>query len=464
MSAPDAVGRWLRGRAPWPVLVAALVVCALDVARVMESPRVGMDNAVVVRAAETLLDGGSPYADKRFLYLPGAVFAAVPQTAVAERVLFYAVPVGTALLVLVGVALALRIFDVRADSRLAVAVIAGLGVFLPFHGLVHLGNWTVVSAVAFPAALLLARRERWCAAAAVIGAAIALKPMLVPLLLLFVLARRWRALAVAVGVPAVVSTLSALAMPRPGLFFTRTLPFLLHGQDAYARPFDASWPAVLPRLGVPQPVAFGLAVLAAGAVLLFARARWRAGGNAELRLVECASLLMLAAFLVSRPSFLHYMLVVLPSLVASVVVRGAAARSVWFWLALLPQFIGVHWPYLEGSRRHAFKDIVMITGVAGALCLHTWRGRGGLPGEVADEGPDRAGEEPGRVGEDSGGVGEESGRAAREGGTGAVDGTAGGAAERADAATADEVTVSGHVYSLRSDRDSTNRADRSEMR
>ncbi|MGK5732857.1 glycosyltransferase 87 family protein [Streptomyces sp. URMC 124] len=382
-SRPDALGRWLRGRAPWPVLLAALLVLALDVVRVVQGARMpGIDNAVVVRAARALLDGGSPYADKRFLYLPGGVFTAVPETVFGNEALARAVPVATALFVLAGVALALRIFGVRADSRLAAGVVAALGVFEPFHGVVYLGNWTALSAVAFPAALLLARHGRWCAAGAVVGAAIALKPMLVPLLLLFVLARRWRALAWAVGVPAAVSLAAALAMPRPGLFFTRTLPFLLHGQDAYARPFDAAWPSVLPRLGVPQPLALALAAAAALAVLLCARWRWRSGGDPALRLVECASLLMLAAFLVSRPSFQHYMLVVLPSLAASLVVRAAAARSVWLWLPLLPEVAGVSWPHLETARRHAFRDVVLITGVTAALALHAWRTRSDPSREV----------------------------------------------------------------------------------
>ncbi|MCC3772596.1 glycosyltransferase family 87 protein [Streptomyces sp. UNOC14_S4] len=402
--APDVLGRWLRGRAPLPLLGAALLVFALDVARVLAGARTGIDNAVVVRAARTLLDGGSPYADKRFLYLPGAAFAAVPQTFLGDRVLFWAVPVATALCGLAGVVAALRVFGVRADSRLAAAMVAGLGLFEPFHGLVYLGNWTVLSALAFPVTLLLARRGRWSAAGVVTGAAVALKPMLVPVLLLFVLARRWRALAWAVGVPAAVSLAAAAAVPRPGRFLTRTLPFILHGQDAYARPFDASWSTVLPRLGVPQPLAFTLAAAAALTVLALARVRWRAGGDEAVRLVECASLLMLAAFLASRPSFQHYMLVVLPSLVASSVVRGTAVRSVWFWLPLLPELTAVRWPYLDSARRHAFRDIVMITGVAAAIAVRAWRDRV-RPGQ--------------------------------------------------------DVTVSGHVYSFRSDLEARKRADRS---
>ncbi|MDG4531412.1 glycosyltransferase 87 family protein [Streptomyces sp. AV19] len=371
----DGLARWARGRASWPLLAAALLVYLLSAGRMLGVRRTGMDNAVVVRAARHLLDGGSPYADKRFLYLPGAVFAALPQAPFSDRTLTRAVPFVTAAFVLAGVVLALRIFDVRADSRLAAAVTAGLALFLPFQGIVHLGNWTAASVVAFPAALLLALRGRWSAAGAVVGAAIALKPMLVPLLLLFVLARRWRALAWAVALPSVISSAAALAMPRPQLFLTKTLPFLLHGQDDYAAPYDASWTAVLPRLGVPHHLAFALGACAAVAALCFARARWRAGGDEALRLVECGSLLMLAAFLVSRPSFLHYALVILPALVASVVVRGAAARQVWFWMPLVPQIAGVPWPELGGSRRHAFKDIVMFTGAAAVLALAVWRRR-----------------------------------------------------------------------------------------
>ncbi|MFF4410309.1 glycosyltransferase family 87 protein [Streptomyces sp. NPDC001262] len=377
----DDFSRWLCARTSRPVSVAAVLLLALSTVRAYAKEAIGIDNDVVVRAARTLLEGGSPYADRRFLYLPGAAFAALPQTLLSERLLFYAVPAVTGLFVALSLMPALALFDVRADSRLAAALAAGTALFLPFHSIVSLGNWTVVSVAAFPLALLLARRGRWEAAAGVVGASIALKPMLVPVLLLFVLARKWRALIWAVTLPASVSLVAAVAMPRPELFFTRTLPFLLHGQDAYARPFDASWPAVLERVGMPHPVALGLAVVVSLVVLGCAAVRWRCGGEKGLRLVETASLLMLAAFLGSRPSFLNYALVVVPSLAASVVVRAAAVRSVWFWMVLVPQLGGVPWPGVESARRHAFKDIVMYTGMAAVLGLaacRTWRRKGGL--------------------------------------------------------------------------------------
>ncbi|POX41849.1 hypothetical protein C3486_07860 [Streptomyces sp. Ru73] len=364
---------WLLRPAPWPLRAVACGLMAVVVwATVRRGGHLGMDNAFAVQAARALLDGGAPYADKRFLYLPGAVLAAVPEALLPARWLPWLVPAAGVGLVLLGWYLSLRIFGIRAGSRLAALAVAALPFFQPFRNLVTLGNWTLASVVALPLALLLARSARWVAAGAVLGCALAVKPMLLPVLLLFVFARRWAALAVAVAVPLAGSLAAALLMPRPGMFLTRTLPFLLRGQDAFARPYDASLGAVLARLGVPPVLAFGLAAVAAATGVACAYLRWRRADDGPLRLVETAAMLLLAAFLVSRPSFDHYLLVVLGPLLASVVVPGSVPRTVWFWAALVPQVAGLDWPYLEDVRRRAFKDAVMLwtlAAVVGCACL-----------------------------------------------------------------------------------------------
>ncbi|KIF05445.1 membrane protein, partial [Streptomyces sp. RSD-27] len=253
---------WLLGPAPrsWRA-VALVVLLAVSVSTSLRA-NWGSDNAFVVRAADALLEGVSPYEDKRFLYLPSAVLMAVPEALVPREVLRWLLPAGISGLVAVGWWASLRLFSVPLRSRFAVG---GLGLlalaYKPYLNLVLIGNWTAISVAALPVALLLAHRRSWAAAGLVVGLAIACKPMLVPVGLVFVLARRWRGLAVAVLVPAGLSLAGALLMPSPTLFFTKTLPFLLQGQDAYALPWDASPIAVLPRLGVPQPVA----VVVAGA-------------------------------------------------------------------------------------------------------------------------------------------------------------------------------------------------------
>ncbi|MCX4691544.1 glycosyltransferase family 87 protein [Streptomyces sp. NBC_01408] len=340
----------------------------------------GSDNAFVVKAAETLLAGGSPYEDKRFLYLPSAVIMAVPEALLPQTVLRWVLPLGMTGLLATGWWAALRLFSVPLRSRFAVGGFALFAIaYKPYVNLVLIGNWTAISAAALPVALLLAHRRSWGAAGLVIGLAIACKPMLVPIGVLFLFARQWRGLAVAVLVPLGMSLAGALMMPSPSLFFTKTLPFLLQGQDAYALPWDASPIAVLPRLGVPAAVAVLVAFAGAVAGLWAAWARWRRTGRADdldggqLRLVETASMVMLAAFLVSRPSFDHYLLVVVPMLLASAVRPGSMPRSPWFWAALGPQVAGIPWPSELEAKRRAFKDCFTLCGLAILLARRALR-------------------------------------------------------------------------------------------
>ncbi|MFD9862667.1 glycosyltransferase 87 family protein [Streptomyces alboflavus] len=379
----------------WAVLGIVLGAAALRI--VYRVPDGGMDNAIVVRAAEAWLDGRSPYADRHFLYLPGAVLAAVPQ-AVFPEVARVVVPVGVVGALASGWFCALRIRGVALRSRFAVLGLLGLVMgFAPFVHLVELGNWTVASALALPVALLCVCRGRWGTAGAVIGVAVAVKPLLVPVLLLFVFARKWRALGVAVLVPVVVSVLAALVLPDPGAFFTRTLPFLLRGEDRFVRLYEASPAAVLPRVGVPAVVASVLAGGGACVGVWCAWRRWLAPGpwaGAQVgarsgggepgagRVVETAAALMLAAFLVSRPSYDHYLLVVLPLLLAGGLGAGASlVRVPWFWVALVPQVPGFVWVGVEALPQRAFKDAFTLCVLAGVVfwwCAVAGRRRGAV--------------------------------------------------------------------------------------
>ncbi|MFI7411123.1 glycosyltransferase 87 family protein [Streptomyces sp. NPDC049627] len=374
------ISGWLVRRATWHLWVVLVAVLGALVARTARvTPDGGMDNAIVVRAARVWLAGGSPYDDPHFLYLPSAVLAAAPQVLVPRGVLGVLVPVVVTGCLVGGWVCALRLHGVDVRSRFAVLGLTGLAVgFAPFAHLVLLGNWTAAAVFALPLGLLLAGRGRWVWAGVVFGAAVALKPLLAPLGLLFVFAGRWRGLVAMVGVPVVVSAGAALVLPDPAGFVTRTLPFLLRGDDGFVRLYEASPGAVLPRVGVPGVVAAGVGWVAAGAGVGCAWWRWRwpgggGGGAGALRLAETAAMLMLSAFLVSRPSYDHYLLVVVPLLVAGLPCEGAAARGVWFWLAFVPQLPGVSWPLLEAVQRRAFKDAVTLCVLAVTLAVHCIR-------------------------------------------------------------------------------------------
>ncbi|NEC50503.1 hypothetical protein G3I18_18290, partial [Actinospica acidiphila] len=102
--------------------------------------------------------------------------------------------------------------------------------------------------------------------------------------------------------------------------------------------------------------------------------RWRGPGPEPLRLAETSAGLMLSAFLVSRPSYNHYLLVVLPLLFAGLPYAGSVTRRPWFWLALVPQLPGVTWPWLESGKRRAFRDAVTLCVLAGTVAYHAVRG------------------------------------------------------------------------------------------
>ena len=368
------ISGWLVRRASghlWVVLAAVLGAVAARTARLTSDG--GMDNAIVVRAARTWLAGGSPYDDPHFLYFPSAVLAAAPQALLPQTALRVLVPLAVTACLVAGWACALSLHGIPLRSRFAVLGLAGLAAgFGPFGHLVLLANWTATAAWPCRSACCWrAGAAGWRRARSSV-LAVALKPLLAPMALLFLFARRWRALAVLVLVPALGSAAAAaLLMPDPAGFFTRTLPFLLRGDDTFVRLYEASPAAVLPRLGVPQPVAEGVALLAAGAVVLCAHRRWSRADAGPLRLPETAAALMLAAFLVSRPSYDHYLLVVVPLLLAGLPRAGSVARSPWFWLALVPQLPGLSWPYLETVQRRAFKDALTLCALdvhGGASC------------------------------------------------------------------------------------------------
>ncbi|GHD88672.1 glycosyltransferase 87 family protein [Streptomyces naganishii] len=374
-SPAPALRAWLlRPAGPVPVLVLAGVLLA-RVARVAVAfAQGGMDNAFVVHAGQVWLHGGAPYADRRFLYLPSAVPFAAAQALLPAPVLRVAAPVVCVGCIAGGWWCAVRLFGVPARSRFAVLGLLGLVLFwAPVGDLINLGNWTAVGALALPLALLLADHGRWTAAGVVLGISVAVKPLLLPVVLLLVLARRWRALAWTVALPVVLSVGAALIMPDPGGFFTRTLPFLLKGGDALMRPFDCSLPAVLPRLGVPPLLAEAVALAAAAAGVLCAWRRWRRADPGPARLAETAAMLMLASYLVSRPSYEHYLVVVVPLLVAGALEADPAARSPWFWAALVPQVTGFAFPHLDPSTRRAFKDAATLCALTLVLALRCAR-------------------------------------------------------------------------------------------
>jgi arabinofuranan 3-O-arabinosyltransferase len=359
--------------------VVALLLCgqALLQASLTAS---GLDNLLVVQAVRHLTAGESPYVEKRMLYPPSSIPFALPELPFSDSLIRYASPWVVGVLLLGGWWAVLRMFDTSLRSWLGILGIGGVPAFIPAGHLAQEGNWAGAIACLLGVALLLMARDRWIWAGAVIGLSIAVKPMLVPIGLIFLLARQWRGFALAAGLPAAMCAVVLLLLPHPGLFFTSTLPFLLHGQDSYSKPYDSSLAAMLPRLGI-ESGAFITVARAAVLVLMITVTvlRWRRGGDERLRLVDTSAVLMLGTFLVMSPSFDFYAMVVVPPLLASIVVRGSVARRVWFWISMLPFARFLAWYGIDfenanqWAHRYAFKTLAWIVILLTLLTATAWR-------------------------------------------------------------------------------------------
>ncbi len=406
---PNAVAALLLRPAPWPAHLAAYAVVLQELFRQSRRPNNSMDNLFVVRAARLLLDGASPYESERFVYPPSSIPVALLQAHVPDATIRAASAFVVGALLLVAWWAALRLFDAGLGSWLGALGVAAASSFIPAMHLAVLGSWTVLVACLASVALLLMGRGRWLAGGVVIGLSIAVKPMLMPVGLVFLLARRWGGFAAAAGLPVVLCAAVLPFIPQPGLFFTKTIPFLLGGQDEFARPFDGSLQAILPRLGVEGAPVTVARVAVFVLMIVVAVLRWRRGDDERVRIVETSAVLMLGTFLVSTPSFDHYPMILVPALVAAVVVPGSAARSVWFWIALAPFVTSLRWvfiDFLDSGRsgvRQVFKMFAWNVLLLAMFTVTAWTRRrrgapaddGAGPGPAAAVPAPRRGEAPG---------------------------------------------------------------------
>lgn len=176
------------------------------------------------------------YVDPHYLYPPGGTLLMAPfgyLPFAPSRYLFISI---NTVAILVAAYLLLRLFNFTLSSVAAPALILAMFctetvtntlVFTNINGCILLLE------VLFLTWLLDGRAGRQWWAGLAIGLTLVLKPLLGPLLLLPLLNRQWRALAMALLVPAVANLAALPLVPHPMDFFTRTLPYILGTRDYF---------------------------------------------------------------------------------------------------------------------------------------------------------------------------------------------------------------------------------------
>jgi hypothetical protein len=321
------------------ILVAAWTLGILgfgtSLVRLVNGPQ-GYDTAPLTTAVHAFLEGGHVYTGKGagdFLYPPSALLLLLPLGAVglvwAGR-LFFLVDVAS---VLAATAVLLNLFGLRWRGPAGAIALFALGLAWPVTFTLDAGNVNGPVLLGLAAFLLAATRQRWILAAVCLGLTLALKPILAPVLLVVVLYRRWSTLAIALGVPVLLSGPLLAAVPSTRSFFHTTLPLLLHGQNGQIQEASIALRSAATRLSAPSGLTDALEV----AVLLFTLAllwvRHRRAPREPRRLVELTTIALVGGFLLSSFAFAHYGIFLLPFAV-SLFDRSSPHRH-WLTVACL---------------------------------------------------------------------------------------------------------------------------------
>jgi arabinofuranan 3-O-arabinosyltransferase len=282
----------------------------------------GGDFRAVWTAVDAFLRGQAPYAASgvasppadAFLYPPSSLLLLAPFGMLRfSRALPFYVLVDAAAILLAGM-LCLRLFRLPWASYRAALIPAVIALFAPVTQELYAANVNGLVLLGESAALLAAARERWRLAGCLLGLTFAIKPVLLPLLLLPVLERRWTSAALAGGIPVLLSVIAFPLMVEPWQFVRDVMPDLLLGGSALQ---NVSLRGSGTLLGLPVGVVTGvrLIVLAVSIVILWRL--WRRSGDATCRLVNLASVVIAATFLCASIVRGYYGVYLLPLLVSA---------------------------------------------------------------------------------------------------------------------------------------------------
>jgi len=325
-----------RRRATRVLLIGAAWLCAAAGAALvlgvsLQHRHLGQDLAPIYGAGLAARHGRPLYAVPNFVYTPVTALLAVPLTVVRFTVvsrlyLGLEVAVVTAVAsVTVARFVPRRWWPVAAGLASAALLVSNLSV----HSL-----WLENASLALTAAALVTvwtfGTDRWLAGCVVLVLSLLIKPLLLPLVLIPLLARRWRELAIA-ALGGAALLLGSLAVTRGGERLPDIARRLLRGSVLVHRASvdNLSLNGWAHTHGLPPgPILLvRIAVVAVAAWVCAVQVRSHAVLDIP-RTAALASLLLLATFLAGTLSEIHYLFVVIPGGCAALLIsRRTAVRA-----------------------------------------------------------------------------------------------------------------------------------------
>jgi arabinofuranan 3-O-arabinosyltransferase len=314
------------------LLLAAAAVAYSQAHRAIHSINPGIDFVRLYHAGTALIHGTSIYADKQFIYPPSAAPVFAPLGALKYATAFDVFTVLSVVAVLAATLLALSPW--RSALWATLAALAALAVIKSdaLTETIAQGNITLLLAPAAVGVLLLYDARRWQAGTALLVLTLLIKPLLAPLILLPLLRREWRPLLAPLAAGALILIVAFLLVPGAD-HFGAALRFLGGGASLTGGRAVANV-SIAGVASYHHFVAWGwvarLAILAATLAVLYVWARRPASPGS---IAAIGALLLATTFLVGPLAENHYMLVLIPCLLAAVALHP---RPLLAALAALP--------------------------------------------------------------------------------------------------------------------------------
>jgi arabinofuranan 3-O-arabinosyltransferase len=317
----------------WPL--AALTFChnVFQAAGRHNGVQQGIDTLQLWKAAHAFVHGAAIYKNAgpiKFVYPPSTLAFIAPLGLVGTGPARAAIFVLQVAAILLAGVLLLRLFGHDWRGPAGAFLLFGISISLPFVYSLSLGNLSGIVLLGEAVMLLAASRSRWVLAGVALGVTLALKPVIAPVVLIFALYRKWRALAISLLIPCILSGIVLLASTSAHGFFHVGLPELLKGESDLVQGFSLSLTSEASRLGSPHVLTVVLQILVVLAACAIVWRRMRRPVDPVHQLVELTSAIILATLLLSTVTFAHYVVFLLP-LAIWATEAGSPAQRVIAW-------------------------------------------------------------------------------------------------------------------------------------
>jgi len=297
----------------------------------------GRDLGTVWYAERVFAHGGQPYSQaathhRLYLYPPSSLLVLRPTALLSLHAALVLGLVATAALAWATVMVTSAAFGRRWWGLTSAVVVFALAFPQPMVAELTLENVTVMCALALAGCYLLVTRGHFDAAAILIGLSLAIKPMLLPVVLMFVIARKPRAFCLAIAVPLVLNGIAFAVVKNPNEVWSK-LPSLLNRSGSGVQ-FNSAWVGVGHILGLPGLATILIQVATVALAVAGAWWSWQRLTDPATRFVTTTSVLLIGAFLAGTLSENHFMVVLVP-LAMSAIVPEAPMRRVTAWIGVL---------------------------------------------------------------------------------------------------------------------------------